>query len=243
MPQDDIELAAAVHYSFLPGPYINDWLDVAVHIRPHGVIGGDYCSIFPLSEQRLVLCMCDAVGHGVAAALFASRINSFVLANAYRVADPCALVVALNAFLCQRLSITGMYASFFTLFVDLENMVCEFAGAAHPPAIYHDRRDNRCELLNSETTLLGLEDPLPVACHTGRHALHSGDRIILYTDGLIEAKNGRAQQFGQAGLTAFASGHSALGGNEFNRQLIETVEAYAGHGINDDILLMTLSMK
>jgi len=243
LPQDEIELAAAVHYSFLPGPYTNDWLDIDVRIRPHGVIGGDYCSIFPLSEQRLVLCMCDAVGHGVAAALFAARINSFVMANAHQVSDPCELVVSLNAFLCQRLAITGMYASFFTLFVDLEEMVCEYAGAAHPPAIYHDRRRNTCEALDSETTLLGLEDPLPVACAAGHHALCSGDRIIMYTDGLVEAKNGQAQQFGQAGLTAFSRRHAALGVGDFNRQLIQNIEDFAEHEIGDDMLLMTLCVK
>ena len=81
MTQDKIEFAANVHYGFLPDRFSNDMLDVAVKARPWKGIGGDYCSVFPVDDSHLVLCFCDAVGHGLASALFAARINTFILSH------------------------------------------------------------------------------------------------------------------------------------------------------------------
>jgi serine phosphatase RsbU (regulator of sigma subunit) len=75
LPETELEKAAAVHYSFLPESFSNDFLDIAVYSRPFSKIGGDYYSIFPIDARRLILCMCDATGHDVASALFAARIN------------------------------------------------------------------------------------------------------------------------------------------------------------------------
>jgi sigma-B regulation protein RsbU (phosphoserine phosphatase) len=78
---DEMKLAARVHYSFLPEHYEDDWLDVTTRLTPKSELGGDYCSVIPLGGQRFAVCICDAVGHGVAAALYAARINTFVLSN------------------------------------------------------------------------------------------------------------------------------------------------------------------
>ena len=93
--QDDLKLAARVHYSFLPEHYEDDWLDVTTRLTPKSVLGGDYCSVIPLGGQRFAACICDAVGHGVASALYAARINTFVLSNILQGHDPCELISAL----------------------------------------------------------------------------------------------------------------------------------------------------
>jgi len=67
---DELKLAARVHYSFLPEHYEDDCLDVATRLSPKSVLGGDYCSVIPLGGQQFTACICDAVGHGVARALF-----------------------------------------------------------------------------------------------------------------------------------------------------------------------------
>ena len=75
---EDLKLAAKVHYGFLPDDYEDERLSIAVNLRPLYDIGGDYCSILPLGENLMLVCICDAVGHGVSAALFAARINTYV---------------------------------------------------------------------------------------------------------------------------------------------------------------------
>ncbi len=240
---DEIELAAAVHYSFLPGQYANEQLEIDVKIRPYNVIGGDYCSIYPVNDDKLILCMCDAVGHGVASALFASRINTFVLSNVHKVINPCCLVESLNQFLCRHLSVTGMYSTFYTIFIDLSEMAFSFAGAAHPPALYYDSGSGEIELLESQATLLGLDAALPVNKVVKTLRLASGDKLIIYTDGLIEARDKQARQFGLRGLSEFVQRHHLLDSEAFNIRLIGDLETFSENHFHDDVLLMTLTVK
>ena len=243
MTADEIELAAAIHYSFLPGQYANEQLDIDVKIRPYNVIGGDYCSIYPVSDDKLILCMCDAVGHGVASALFASRINTFVLSNVHKITNPHCLVESLNQFLCRHLSVTGMYSTFYTIFIDLSEMEFNFAGAAHPPALYYDSGSGEIELLESQATLLGLDASLPIKNAVKSHRLVSGDKLVIYTHGLIEARNSQGQQFGLNRLCEFVRHHQLLDSEAFNIRLINDLEAFSENHFHDDVLLMTLTAK
>ena len=74
--ESELELARRVHYAFLPESYQDENLDVAVIAEPLLDLGGDYCGIVQLPEGRVALTMCDATGHDIASALFASRINT-----------------------------------------------------------------------------------------------------------------------------------------------------------------------
>ncbi len=243
MSTDEIELAAAVHYSFLPGQYANEQLEIDVKIRPYNVIGGDYCSIYPINDSKVILCMCDAVGHGVASALFASRINTFVLSNVHKITNPYCLVESLNQFLCRHLSVTGMYSTFYTIFIDLSEMAFSFAGAAHPPALHYDSSRKEIEMLESQATLLGLDAALPVSKVVKTRRLASGDKLVIYTDGLIEARNSQGQQFGLNRLCEFVRHHHLLDSEAFNIRLINDLETFSENHFHDDVLLMTLTVK
>ena len=77
---------------------------------------------------------------------------------------PRELINELNEFLCRRLVESGMYASFFVLLLDTGTMEMQFAGAGHPAALHLSTAENRMAWLESQTTLLGFEHPLPVHC-------------------------------------------------------------------------------
>ncbi len=241
MTDDEIALAAKVHYSFLPRHYQDAHVDIAVKVRPFSRLGGDYCGLFPL-DRRLIACMCDVVGHGMASALFATRVNDFAMSHAGDRGTPCQLIEALNEFLCRHLSDTGLYTSFFAVFFDFENREMEYAGAGHPPLLHYRRRTGECYSLESSTTLLGIEHPLPVPCTLNRRPLETGDRLLLYTDGLMESKTPGGGQFGRHGLEAFARKHPQLDSAAFNERLFETANCNECQ-IRDDILIMTIGIK
>lgn len=241
--KNELELAARVHYSFLPDPYEDDWLAVATQLTPKSVLGGDYCSFIPLGGQRFAACICDAVGHGLASALYAARINTFVLTNILQGHDPCELVSALNEFLCTRLIESGMYASFFVVLLDTGSMEMQFAGAGHPAALHLSAGDNEIRWLESEATLLGFEHPLPVPCSLQTRSIGSGDRILLYTDGLTEARNSRGEEFGSPGLANHVKTHARQGNRDFVTGLCAAVLDYSKGEIRDDILCLGIHVK
>ena len=67
-------------------------VEIVCDFRPMTSVGGDYASVHFQSDQRVVVGICDVAGHGVASALLATRVNSFVLDQAPRVCHPCQLV-------------------------------------------------------------------------------------------------------------------------------------------------------
>ena len=242
MSKDELDLAAKVHYSFLPSHYSNEAVEMAVNVHPLNTLGGDYCSIFPIDEDCVLVCMCDAVGHSLASALFASRINAFVLSQALQRRCPCHMIEALNEHLCQRLASAGMFTSFFSVFIDFNKRELIFAGAGHPAALYFHSQIGRCEPLESVTTILGITHPLPLSCTVARKPIQTGDKLIMYTDGLIESIVDDGTQFGWNGLVEFTETHHSLDSNTFNDRLFEVTKCERSAEIRDDILLLTITI-
>jgi len=243
----ELELARQVHYGFLPRSFTNEALEVAIGVLPHGDVGGDYCSVCQPADDRVLACLCDATGHGIASALFAARVNTFVLSHARGAEHPCALVDQLNEFLCEHLPFTGMYATFFSIFFDLPTRTLSYAGAGHPPALHYVAADGRIDELASETMMVGVAHPLAKACAVNSRPFASGDRILLYTDGLTEAFDETGRPRGRGEATAFLREHATLQGAAFNKRLLASLtdgrpEGPAG-ALDDDVLLMTITVK
>ncbi len=241
--EDELQLAARVHYSFLPEDFEDDRLQIAISLQPLYTLGGDYCAVLPLDDNKLLVSICDAVGHGTAAALFAARVNTYVLTHADANLPSCDLVAGLNAYLCQRLSETGMYASYFVVLLDLEAGVMTFTGAAHPPVLHYVAADGACNQYDSIVTYLGIADPMPLICSSERVAIAPGDRLLLYTDGLIETENERKELYGTGRLAASLAANAGLTGQPLNRALIEEAEAFSAGTFNDDVLLLSITIK
>jgi sigma-B regulation protein RsbU (phosphoserine phosphatase) len=234
--------AARVHYSFMPEDYADERLQVAVCTHPFADLGGGYCSILPLRDGRVVLCLCDAVGHDIASALYAARINTFVLAHAPRAEHPCEVVEDLNAFLSSVLSDLGLNASFFVAFLDPRRGAVDFAGAGHPPALHYRAATGQSEALYSEVTLLGVSHPPPLPCAAAQRPLRDGDRLVSYTDGVIECSSAAGEQFGIHGLQALLTRFQERSSAAFNRKVLATLSEFKGSKRRDDILMLTASV-
>jgi sigma-B regulation protein RsbU (phosphoserine phosphatase) len=240
---DELEHAARVHYSFLPQRHENDWLHVAARVMPKSVLGGDYCSVIPLDDRRFAACICDATGHGLASALYAARINTFVLTHILQGHDPCSLITELNRFLCRGLTGSGMYASFFVVLLDAVRMEMQYAGAGHPAVLHQSVADNRINWLESTTTLLGIGHPLPVACSLQQVPIRHGDRILLYSDGLTEARNDTGADFGRPGLATWFETEAGVHEDRFVDQLCTSVHDYSRGKLQDDVLCLGIRLK
>jgi len=129
----DLELAEIIHRSMIPRTERQGGLDVACRFTPMIGVGGDYASIFHQSENRVVVGISDVSGHGIAAALLASRINSYVLSQAPSIHHPCELGENLNRFFFEFFGGTHLFVSFFCLFLNLKTRSLTYAGFGPPP--------------------------------------------------------------------------------------------------------------
>lgn len=185
-PANELELARRLHRSLLPRRQTSPRADVACHCQEHAGLGGDYATAYWQAETRLFLSVCDVTGHGLASALLAARINTFVRLEVRDATSPCMIIEDLNRFLATHFHDLDMFATFFCAVVDWDERYILYAGAGHPPALLIHARGG-IEELPSTAPLLGVFDPFPFPCGVGKTRLEAGDLLLLYTDGLIEA--------------------------------------------------------
>ena len=242
--QEDIELAKRVHYGFLPDGYEDEMLDVSVKMIAHDQLGGDYCGVFPVGDDLVIASMCDASGHGIASALYAARINTFVLSHGQQIQNPCGLITKMNAFFCQHMPITNMQCSFFILIFDKKNYTVSYSGAGHPAVTRFNSRTGDIELLESSTTLIGIQDPLLVACQSRKLQLYPGDRLLMYTDGLTEGRDENGNYFGTSDIARILSSNSEQPANSkcINEQLLQNLKHFTGDNLQDDVLSMVFTI-
>ena len=136
-----------------------------------------------------------------------------------------------------------LYASFFVVLLDVGRMEMQYAGAGHPAVLHQSVADDRIDWLESTTTLLGVEHPLPVPCSLRQVPIRQGDRILLYTDGLTEARNEAGAEFGRPGLASWFETGAGVQEDEFVERLCTDVHDYSRGRLQDDLLCLGIRLK
>lgn len=184
----ELETAAKIQKSLLPdGDLEIDNIVVAWRFEPSGHIGGDIFQIHKISEKEIGIYMLDVCGHGVSAALVAVTISQFLMSlhNRMRMTgkifSPEAVVNRLDKeFPMERFD---CFFSIVHAIFNIETGRLVYSNAGHmPPLIL--RSTGHLEMLESHGTSIGIG--FGAASGQEEKRLNAGDRLILYTDGLIE---------------------------------------------------------
>jgi sigma-B regulation protein RsbU (phosphoserine phosphatase) len=172
---------------------------------PASLIGGDFFFIVRVSDSCAGIFICDVMGHGVRSALITSMLRALIEGLGPETADPGQLMTRLNTELTNILQQTGTVLFVTALYCTLDSGSGQlrFARAGHPNPLQLHSDNSKIEVLNGQPDqggpALGL---LPGARYnTTAVSLSPGDRILLFTDGLIEAEDCHDRQFGMEGLT------------------------------------------
>jgi serine phosphatase RsbU (regulator of sigma subunit) len=237
----DLKLAERVHRSMIPRSERRGSLEVACHFTPMQGIGGDYASVFFQTDTRVVASVCDVAGHGIAAALLASRVNSFVINMAPIAGHPCEVGEALNVFIYDNFREASMFLTFFCLFLDLESQSVVYAGFGHPPVLLFSKQNATIRQLDSENIMIGIERDMSKKCSMLRLPFEPGDRLIVYTDGLTEAEGPSGEMLDVKGLRGLVEDSAHLSLRDSVSDIVKRLEAYRG-GLPaaDDQLLLAL---
>ena len=240
--ETDLKIAERVHRSMIPRNQRRGDLEIVCDFTPMIEVGGDYASVHFQDDRHVVAGICDVSGHGIAAALLASRVNSFVLNVAPSVRHPCDVVKALNEFIHGNFDETGLYLTFFSVFIDLENQVLLHSGCGHPPALLYSKKKDNIIRLESENTVIGLFEDLTHPCAMLEGPFERGDRLILYTDGITDSQNPDGTMLGVGGLESYLRDAAHLQPKECVDTIILQIKDFRnGSPIDDDQLLLSIS--
>lgn len=242
--QRELDIAARIQLSVLPSrfPAFPERTEFDLHATmiPAQEVGGDFYDFFMIDADRLGFVIGDVSGKGVGAALFMAITRTMLRATALRGMGAAECVSYANQVLSPD-SLPGMFVTLFYGILDTRTGVVTYANAGHNPP-YLVRADGSAAKLEGTGGL-----PL---CLMGGFAygeksvaLQSGDRLVLYTDGVTEAHDVRGEQFEEERLEACLAG-STHGPAELCRDVLRSVTGFSG-GIeqSDDITLLALQFQ
>ena len=252
----DLEAAARVQQSLLPTslPEIPR-VKFAWNFKPCDELAGDFLNVFQLDEKHVGVYVADVSGHGVAASLLSVTISRVLTPqpsmssllvqpddgpNGQRIVPPAEVATELN----KRFPMEESGDKYFTITYGVLNTeTCEFRyiSAGHPPIIRFSRH-GQVESLKVAGTPIGWF--LEADWEEQVLRLETGDRLCIYSDGLTEAANAEAEQFGEQRLMRTLSGGSSEDLDDLLAALMQEVEEWCGtEGSDDDVSVLALEVQ
>src|SRR6266404_322222 len=239
--EQELQLAERVQQSLAPKGLTWGGVSVEAHYQPASSIGGDYGLVIP-SDDRLDVVVCDVSGHGISSALVANRIYSETMAQIERGAELGSMLRHLNHFVLQNLASSAFYFTLAAVRFHQSRGCLQFAGAGHPPVIVI-RRGQSPSLLESTCMILGLFENAVGAESGVETNLQTGDRVVMYTDGLTESFNSQREMLGVDGLQEIVAEASALPLAEMKTHILNRVAAWRHGDAQDDVSLVLLEIS
>jgi phosphoserine phosphatase RsbU/P len=237
---EQLAVAREIQQTLLPQPD-KDLNFVCAHSRnfPCYEVGGDYFDYFNLEGGRFGFALGDVAGKGMAAALLASLLQG-VLSVQTQFETPLPTMISnINRILAKR-GTGNRFVTFFFGILDSEGH-CTYVNAGHN-APFVLGRDGSMKELTSGGMVMGL---FPDALYeAGNVRLQPNDHMILFTDGVVEALNSEAEEFGQERLIALLRTNARATTPDILSSLQEAILSFSAHAPqHDDITMMVLGFR
>ena len=239
--EHELEIARRIQSSILPRalPSVRG-LRMAARYVPADAVAGDFYDLVAPDENHLCVLVADVSGHGIGAALIASMLKIAFASQRDILADPGRVLAGMNRALCDKLESNFVTAA--CVFLDLESGSLRYAAAGHPPMFLCRKDDPVIREFGDNGPILG---PFPdTVFPVATAALQADDRIILYTDGVIEARDNSGSFFEGAGFKRFIQDQRSLSPESFADALLDHLSALTGqtsrNAFDDDLTLMIL---
>jgi sigma-B regulation protein RsbU (phosphoserine phosphatase) len=233
----ELEVARDIQRSLLPQrmPDVPGLRIVGTYL-PMSAVAGDFYDVAMRPDGRVVVIVADVSGHGVPAALVASMVKVAFAAESERYDRPADILGGINRTLTgtfDRAYITACCAS-----IDRAGETIVYAAAGHPAALLR-RPDGRIEQLDERGIVLTL---FPGATYADAEVpFHAGDRLLLFTDGLIEAARGDSDAFfGDAELARVLA--AVPDSEDVSQAVLRAHRDWIGEGtpLSDDVTLVAV---
>ena len=249
----DLESAALVQKALLPSQLpVVEGMSFAWQFRPCEELAGDILNIFMLDKKHVGFYILDVSGHGVVSSLSAVMLNRLLLPvpgqsvlftpntqrpGEYTLASPDIVAEKLN----KDFQFDTRISQFFTMIygvLDISTRIVDYVCAGHPPLIYlpHNKES---VIVDSSQFPIGVVSAPQYKKESIQ--LHPGDRLILYTDGLIEALDFKDEPFTIERLAKQFQDMQSVPLTQAVAQTIAVVENWCSHaGIKVDLSILAI---
>jgi len=231
----ELELAREIQESLLPASHLEVGpVSVRATFTPATEVGGDYFDVFPISEDRVVVAIGDVAGHGLSTGLLMASLKSSVAALVHEGYGGTDLIAKVNHLLMEHGQARTM-ATLTVVEIDLGDGRLVLTNAGHCPALLILPEEKPDELLVSSVPMgsrlchpASIERPFP-----------AGSRLVLYSDGLVEAVSPDGEPFGYQRLEEVVEAATDPSGSGLTTTILDALAEHAnGVPAADDLTIL-----
>lgn len=218
----------------LPGVKVLGWS------RSAREVGGDFYDFIPMSDGRLGVVIGDATGKGLSAALLTTECWSAFKALAESIDSPAELLRRTNNAMCRQTGATGRFVTLFYMVLDAENRTLVYSVAGHnPPFLVSGNGGGLRDLTSAYGLPLGID--FDCAFDEQRVELAPGDTLILYSDGITEARHETRGLYGERHFRERVQAMRALPIEGLSDCIMADIETHLEGGeLSDDMTLVAV---
>jgi serine phosphatase RsbU (regulator of sigma subunit) len=241
----DLDLAHKVQAGFLPSslPSVPGY-DFFGYYEAAKAVGGDYYGYVPLPGGRICVAVGDVAGKGVAASLLMAKLSSDIRFSLLTEASPAAALGKLNQLLYEFTSKVDRFVTVIAAVLDPATHEATLVSAGHEePLIYRPATGELLEAMPNEVAGLAVGILDDHSYHSHRITLEPGDRLLMFTDGVIDSRNAAEQRFKLEGVRRTLAGVKGLGTRDLVERLVAAVNLHAAgreEGAFDDLTVVAL---
>ncbi len=242
--ESELELSQKVQRALLPQapPTIPEW-EMAAFSQPASIVGGDYFDFLRFGDQAHAIIIADVMGKGMPASMLVANMQASLRIIVPESISPGEVVERLNRLFLHNISLTR-FVSLFVGHLDPASGRLSYANAGHhPPFVVRQPGEQtaRFEMLRPTGPAIGLvEDPTFTVSQT---TIQRGDLLVLYTDGIPEARSPSAEEFGEDRLQNILERCFGLQVQAITQEIRSQLRSFSGKSIPDDDMTLIVSRR
>jgi len=235
--EEELSDAREIQASLLPKqlPEVRGYEIAAVN-QPLRFVGGDYYNVVRIDDRRTAVCIADVAGKGLPAALLMSTLQAALQPLIAQKLAPGELCQRLNRILCEVMPV-GKFISFFYGVLDSVENRLTYCNAGHNPPLLV-RADGASSELDAQGAVLGQFPEWQY--RQSDLEMRGGDRMLLFTDGLVEANSTNEEQFGKDNVISVARENPQSSAHALMELLLRAASEHCDGYFQDDASLIVL---
>lgn len=244
--KEELKIAKTVQKSLLPDRLEkDDDFDVSAFSQSADEVGGDYYDTIRINDHQIALIIADVSGKGTTAAFHMSQMKGIFHSLAQQELDPREFMARANQALIYCLE-RGSFISATYFVVNTRTKTIQYSRAGHCPVLYYYVKNNSAVYLKDKGTALGMIKSKNYCDFVETNEIHysPGDFMVLYTDGITEAKDQKGEEYGYDRLKLLVEGVAEKTPREIQDVLIADLHTFSGTDqINDDYTTMIIKFR
>ena len=240
--EQELKIAHEAQMKLLPKeiPAIPN-LDIDAILITANEVGGDYYDFFILSDHQLAIVIGDVSGKGPEAAFYMAEVKGIIESLSRIYSSPKEILINANKILYDNLE-SNMFVTLIDSIIDTELMKLTFSRAGHCPLIYYDANSKKAKLIEPKGFGLGIEsgNKFGKFLKEINISLNTNDVLLFFTDGVVEARNKKQEEFGEDQLLDIVQEFAYLNASEIKNKIVDKVHLFADPSKSNDDLTMVI---